>query len=105
MLFDAMQLLGTCRKIAGCAHEGNDKPHVRNDACWNWKPISRKNVFPDSIGFSMSPFGYVFTMERGLDGAYGCRGKDGCNGKWWPHEDESLEDFKLRMRAHADAKH
>ena len=31
-------LLGTCGLICGKAgHEDNEKPHVRNEACWNWK--------------------------------------------------------------------
>lgn len=31
-------LLGTCGPICGKAgHDDNDKPHVRNEACWNWK--------------------------------------------------------------------
>lgn len=29
--------LGICGRIAGCSHEGWNKPHVRNDACWNWQ--------------------------------------------------------------------
>jgi len=32
--------LGTCRPICGQpGHTDNDKPHVRNDACWNWRPV------------------------------------------------------------------
>lgn len=61
--------------------------------------------FPSSIGFSMAPFGYVVTLERGPDGAYGCRGRDGCHGKWWPREGEPLSDFKKRLREHVDAAH
>jgi hypothetical protein len=31
-------VLGTCGPICGKAgHEDNEKPHVRNEACWNWK--------------------------------------------------------------------
>jgi hypothetical protein len=31
-------MLGTCRPICGKAgHEDNEKPHVRNEACWNWQ--------------------------------------------------------------------
>jgi len=31
-------MLGTCGTICGKAgHEDNEKPHVRNDSCWNWK--------------------------------------------------------------------
>lgn len=30
--------LGTCGTICGKpGHEDNEKPHVRNDSCWNWK--------------------------------------------------------------------
>jgi len=62
--------------------------------------------FPDKIGFSMAPFGYVHTMERGPDGAYGCRGKDKCHGKFWPRETESLKDFQDRLYAeHVGAAH
>jgi hypothetical protein len=31
-------MLGTCGPICGKAgHEDNEKPHVRNPSCWNWK--------------------------------------------------------------------
>lgn len=31
--------LGTCRPICGRpGHADNDKPHVRNESCWNWQP-------------------------------------------------------------------
>jgi len=60
---------------------------------------------PEEIGFSMSPFGYTVTFYRGSDGAYGCRGRDGCHGKWWIRENESLDDFKQRLGEHADAAH
>jgi hypothetical protein len=31
-------MLGKCSPICGKAgHEDNDKPHVRNEACWNWQ--------------------------------------------------------------------
>jgi hypothetical protein len=34
----AARALGTCKPIMGQpGHEGHDKPHLRNDACWNWK--------------------------------------------------------------------
>jgi hypothetical protein len=37
-MFFRPQGLGTCRPICGKAgHEDNEKPHVRNEACWNWK--------------------------------------------------------------------
>ena len=44
--------LGICHKIAGCAHEGFDKPHVRNDACWNGTPAPapQKEYEVDSTG-------------------------------------------------------
>ena len=30
--------LGTCGPICGKpGHEDNEKPHVRNEACWNWE--------------------------------------------------------------------
>jgi hypothetical protein len=30
--------LGTCRPICGKpGHADNEKPHVRNEACWDWR--------------------------------------------------------------------
>jgi hypothetical protein len=61
--------------------------------------------FPKTIGFSMAPFGYTVTLEKCQDGAYECRGRDNCYGKFWPDEGESLEQFKLRLREHVDVAH
>lgn len=65
----------------------------------------RPKEFPDELGFSMAPFGYTFTSYRSSDGAYGCRGKDGCHAKYWPNVGEFLEEFKARVRVHVDAAH
>jgi hypothetical protein len=67
--------------------------------------MTNEETFPEQIGFSMAPFGYVFTLNRYPDGAYGCGGRDRCNAKHWPNVGESLEDFKLRLGRHVYAAH
>jgi hypothetical protein len=40
--------LGTCRSICGKpGHEDNEKPHVRNDACWNWHPMNESDLLTE----------------------------------------------------------
>lgn len=40
-------MLGTCGRICGQpGHADHEKPHIRNEACWNWKSLARQERQP-----------------------------------------------------------